>query len=53
MMAEKKSTDIRPPSYLDALIPIVVLIVLLASAVYLYGADPGRPAGYQDWAPQT
>ncbi|MBK5108742.1 MAG: hypothetical protein JJE12_11450 [Anaerolineales bacterium] len=33
------STNIRPPSYLDALIPIVVLIILLASAVYLYGAD--------------
>jgi NhaC family Na+:H+ antiporter len=30
---------IRPPSYLDALIPIIVLIILLASAVYLYGAD--------------
>ena len=38
-MAQKNSTGIRPPSYLDALIPIVALIVLLASAVYLYGAD--------------
>jgi NhaC family Na+:H+ antiporter len=37
-MAEEEKT-IRPPSYLDALIPIIVLIVLLASAVYLYGAD--------------
>lgn len=38
-MTEKKGRTIRPPSYLDALIPIIVLIVLLASAVYLYGAD--------------
>ena len=30
---------IKPPSLLDALIPIIVLIILLASAVYLYGAD--------------
>jgi NhaC family Na+:H+ antiporter len=30
---------IKPPSYLDALIPIITLIILLASAVYLYGAD--------------
>ena len=37
-MAEK-NTSIRPPSYLDALIPIIVLIILLASAVILYGAD--------------
>ncbi len=34
-MAEEKNTSIRPPSYLDALIPIIVLIILLASAVYL------------------
>ena len=38
-MSEEKNTSIRPPSYLDALIPIIVLIILLASAVYLYGAD--------------
>ena len=38
-MAEDKEISIRPPSYLDALIPIFVLIILLASAVYLYGAD--------------
>ena len=30
---------IKPPSYLDALIPIITLIILLASAVYLYGSD--------------
>ena len=30
---------IKPPSYLDALIPIITLIILLASAIYLYGAD--------------
>jgi NhaC family Na+:H+ antiporter len=29
----------RPPSLLDALTPIVVLVVFLASAVYLYGGD--------------
>ncbi|MGB7094330.1 MAG: hypothetical protein WBD62_06745 [Anaerolineales bacterium] len=38
-MSEEKKASIRPPSYLNALIPIIVLIVLLASAVYLYGAD--------------
>jgi len=38
-MAEGKNTSIRPPSYFDALIPIIVLIILLTSAAYLYGAD--------------
>jgi len=38
-MAADKENKIRPPSYADALIPIVVLVILLASAVYLYGAD--------------
>jgi NhaC family Na+:H+ antiporter len=38
MDAEKENT-IRPPSYIDALIPIIVLIILLAAGVYLYGAD--------------
>ena len=38
-MVEENNKSIRPPSYLDALIPIIVLIVLLASAVILYGAD--------------
>ncbi len=43
-MVEDKNTTIRPLSYLDALIPIIVLIILLASSVYLYGADEtGRP----------
>ena len=37
-MKENQKT-IRPPSYLEALIPIVTLIILLASAVYLYGSD--------------
>ena len=32
-MAEEGKT-IRPPSYLDALIPIILLIILLASAVF-------------------
>ena len=35
----KEQNRIKPPSLLDALIPIIFLIVLLASAVYLYGAD--------------
>jgi NhaC family Na+:H+ antiporter len=43
-MVEDKNTTIRPLSYLDALIPIIVLVILLASSVYLYGADEtGRP----------
>ncbi|MCJ7659347.1 MAG: hypothetical protein MUO67_09380 [Anaerolineales bacterium] len=45
-MSEEKNASIRPPSYLNALIPIIVLIVLLASAVYLYGAD-GTPGPIQ------
>jgi len=36
---EKKEKAIKPPSMLDALIPIIALIVLLAGALYLYGAD--------------
>jgi NhaC family Na+:H+ antiporter len=31
--------NIKPPTFLDALIPIIFLIILLASAVFLYGAD--------------
>ena len=38
-MAEDKVRSIRAPSYLDAVLPIIVLITLLASAVFLYGAD--------------
>ena len=34
----KSRVTIKPPSLLDALIPIVFLVILLASAVYLYGA---------------
>ncbi len=37
-MVEENNKSIRPPSYLDALIPIITLIILLASAVFLYGA---------------
>lgn len=40
-MKENQKT-IRPPSYLEALIPIVTLIILLAPAIYLYGADSTR-----------
>ena len=35
----KNRGTIKPPSLLDALIPIVFLVILLAAAVYLYGAD--------------
>lgn len=38
-MAEENNKSIRPPSLLDALTPIIFLIILLASAVFLYGAD--------------
>jgi len=31
--------QIKAPSFLDASIPLLVLIVLLALAVYLYGSD--------------
>jgi NhaC family Na+:H+ antiporter len=40
-MSENKESNqtIRPPSMMDALIPIISLIVLLAGAVMLYGSD--------------
>lgn len=40
-MAEEKTkqSKIRPPSYIDALIPIITLVILLVAAVYLYGGD--------------
>jgi hypothetical protein len=40
-MAEvhEKEHVIKPPSLLDALIPIIFLVIMLASAVVLYGAD--------------
>ena len=34
----------RTPTLLDALIPVGALIVLLASAVYLYGSDSSAGA---------
>ena len=37
-----KENEIKPPLMLDALIPIIVLVILLASAIFLYGAD-GTP----------
>ena len=39
MSEMKKIKKIRPPSYLDTLIPIITLIILLASAIYLFGVD--------------
>ena len=35
----ESESKIKPPSFLDALIPIIVLVVLLASAIILYGSD--------------
>lgn len=35
----RDDNSIKPPSFLDALIPIIALVILLGSAVYLYGAD--------------
>ena len=38
-MTGENKKSIQPPTYLDALIPIIVLVLLLAFAVYLFGAD--------------
>ena len=38
-MNEEDQSKIRPPTLVDALIPIVSLIILLAGAVYLYGDE--------------
>ncbi len=35
----ENETKIRPPSMIDALIPVGFLVILLAAAVYLYGGD--------------
>lgn len=37
--AEEKKREIKPPTMIDALIPIIALIVLLAGAVFLYGDE--------------
>lgn len=34
-----ESAPVREPSMLDALVPVVSLIIMLAASVYLYGAD--------------
>ncbi|MEA3334827.1 MAG: Na+/H+ antiporter NhaC [Chloroflexota bacterium] len=41
MMAEvsEQKSKIKPPSMIDALIPVITLVILLALAVYLYGGD--------------
>jgi NhaC family Na+:H+ antiporter len=36
-MSEEKERTIKPPSFLDALIPIIVLVILLVLAIGLYG----------------
>ena len=38
-MPDEKNRPIKPPSYWDALIPILTLTILLATALYFYGAD--------------
>ncbi len=38
-MPEEKKREIKPPSFLDALIPIIALVVLLAMAIFFYGDD--------------
>ena len=38
-MTEAESVGTRKPSLLDALIPVVSLIAMLAMSVYLYGED--------------
>ena len=38
-MSEEKKREIKSPSLFDALIPIIVLVILLASAIILYGED--------------
>ena len=38
-MFEEKKRESKPPSFLDALIPIIVLVILLASAIILYGDE--------------
>jgi NhaC family Na+:H+ antiporter len=35
-MSEEKERIIKPPTFLDALIPIIALVILLASAIVLY-----------------
>ena len=35
----KSSREIRPPSMTDALIPIISLVILLATAIFLYGDE--------------
>lgn len=34
-----RTRPIRPPSYLDAILPLVLLVVLIAGALQLYGLD--------------
>ena len=35
-MPDEKDHPIKPPSYWDALIPILTLTILLATALYFY-----------------
>jgi NhaC family Na+:H+ antiporter len=38
-MSEEQQRTIKPPSLLDALIPVIVLVILLGLAIGLYGED--------------
>ena len=38
-MSEEKERTIKPPSFFDALIPIIVLVILLVLAIGLYGDE--------------
>jgi NhaC family Na+:H+ antiporter len=35
----EEESKIKPPTMIDALIPVIALVIMLASAIYLYGAD--------------
>lgn len=39
MKDEQSASNIRPPTFLDALIPILSLVIFLGTAVFLYGSD--------------
>ena len=38
-MSEEKERTIKPPSFFDALIPIIALVILLVLAIGLYGDE--------------
>lgn len=44
MTSSKRKAPVREPSLIDALIPIVMLIILLSLSVYLFGSDSSSGA---------